>query len=238
MGRSERYALAATLCLSVGACNAIAGLGDFQEVPCEPCADGAANDGNGGSAEDVGPLPEGAADAVVDASLDAPGTIDSPADGLADVVDAGETGSLPQSDAEAGVSIDRRWARWIMPNPDVDGDGGSALPNQASYVAETEGTVTDGITTLVWTRVPLGAATFIAASTACMTPWRVPTRIELVTLLDTSRSPTVNPVFDVGSVTLWTSSVTPDGRSWTIDFGSGAVVPSVGSAVLCVQGGP
>jgi hypothetical protein len=40
----------------------------------------------------------------------------------------------------------------------------------------------------------------------------------------------------VGPATYWSSSVAPDGRSWTVDFGGGFVHPSLNAtAVVCVQ---
>ena len=143
--------------------------------------------------------------------------------------------SLPPSPPEGGPSIDYRWARWIMPNGAEAG-----LPNAASYAFVDAG-VHDGITGLTWGNSQNDSAG------GCIYPWRLPTRIELVSILDTSRSPVlVNPVFtssqasaaqaSVQPTAYWTSSVTPDGRRWTVNFSQGTVAPFTnGAAVICVQ---
>lgn len=96
-----------------------------------------------------------------------------------------------------------------MPNPMSAG-----LPNRASYVDNGNGTVTDQITGLVWQRLASGAKYRQAdAARYCPTQgpqWRLPTRLELVSLVDftvASPGPTINQAFPgtPGEV-FWTSS--------------------------------
>jgi hypothetical protein len=71
----------------------------------------------------------------------------------------------------------------------------------------------------------------------------LPTRIELVSILDTSGAAgsgiLVNAAFStMQPLRFWTSSTTPNGVSWTVDFGAGNVAPSLtASAVICIYVG-
>jgi hypothetical protein len=222
MARFERRAVVVLSLAALAACNAIAGLGEFQDVPAAPDAEAGATDGAGaidedspGASEDSGQ--DGAA--PVDAGLDAPS-----------VPDTGPVDAGPPPDATS--TVDLRWPRWIMPNGAEAG-----LQNPARYVAVGDGGAVDLVTGLTWS-APVSATSLPAARESCPYPTHVPTRIELVSILDTSQSPPlVNPVFTgFPAASLWTSSVTPDGRSWTVDFAGGVVAPSSSgaSSVACV----
>jgi len=225
MARFERLALAAIGCAAVAACNAIAGLGEFQDVPCEPCQEAGGSFDSGPPPDDVVvPVETGAIDASVDADADAT-TVDTGIDAPTD--DVG-----PVVPPDTGTSIDYTWALWVMPN---GADAG--LPTPASYVAGTDGGVHDVWTHLTWGNAQTGVTD---AGAACAYPFRLPTRIELVSILDTSQSPVlVNPAFTtMQAAVYWTSSVTPDGTPWTVDFGGGYVEPSTSAmGVICVQPG-
>jgi predicted small secreted protein len=239
MARSERERLSAVSarrgvrqlafvalgCAALAACNAIAGLGEFQDVPCEPCSEA------GSLAYDSGPPPG-------DVFVPDDGTSDAGPDAAdATVADTGFDAPIiddvgPVIVPDTGVPIDYRWARWTMPNGAEAG-----LPNPASYtpVAGSDGGLFDNVTKLTWG----SAQTAITdAGAACTYPFRLPTRIELVSILDTSQSPVlVNPAFTtMRAAVYWTSSVTPDGTPWTVDFGEGYVEPSTTATdVICVQ---
>ena len=229
MARFERVAVAALGFCAAAACNSIAGLGQFQDVPCEPCDTGLPFDG----AAD-GPIPEGAA------PLEA--AVDTGTDDVADVavdtgIDAADTGPGGFTSSEGGSSVDFRWPLWRMPNGAEAG-----LPNPASYalVPGTDAGEFDNITKLSWGNAQTGISQIATATSACGPPWRLPTRIELVSILDTSRSPVlVNPVFtSIQRFPYWTSSVTPTGTPWTVDFNSGTVAPTgAGEAVICIYVG-
>jgi Protein of unknown function (DUF1566) len=106
------------------------------------------------------------------------------------------------------------WASWVMPNPAQSG-----LPNPASYaVSESGNQVTDQITGLTWQRnVDSGAMPWDAATRycACLTldgdgDWRLPSRIELASLVDwTAVSPSIDSATfpSTTNENFWTSSV-------------------------------
>ena len=83
------------------------------------------------------------------------------------------------------------WAMWTMPNPAATG-----LPNPASYTDLGDGTVHDDVTCLVWQRdVSEGTCTWSEASDySSSSPlagggWRLPTRVELISLIDFTKAP-------------------------------------------------
>jgi hypothetical protein len=229
MARSERVALVVFLLASgaaAAACDSIAGIGDFHEVACEPCEDA-------GLDSSPGPIVDDASDASQDAGIDA--TVDA-ADAAVDTgTDASDDGN-GYTPSEAGPSVDFRWARWIMPNVAITSD--AATP---SYSARSDGGAKDLVTGLQWGNMTTGVTSIASATTACAPPWRLPTRIELVSILDTSQTGAVlaNPQFStLQAVRYWTSSVTPAGRSWVVDFGVGTITASVsGQATFCIYVG-
>lgn len=171
----------------------------------------------------------------------------------ADVVTP-EAGSL-DGGSEGGQGTDPvSWARWQMPNyPGADANVLTDLhPN-------SDGTVTDNKTQLVWQAKALtGSFAFADAQAACAAiktsagPWRLPKRIELVTLLDYSHdAPFVDTsAFTVPALTAWTSSeyrtvddnnkVTVTTKLWTVSFEDGSLKQTDGAVVgpiaLCVKG--
>jgi hypothetical protein len=175
---------------------------------------------------------------------------------------ADDGGPLPDQFVEAGADvvtdapIDVRgadpvsWPKWPMPN--YDGGGAVSLPNQLNYTVLDGNRIQDGVTGLVWRRSVLPAdATQDEAKAACATldpatgPWRLPKRVELITLLDFGRSGIlIDPQFTgVKNVRVWTSS---EGRPfnvspvayWTVSFETGIVdvLPlELVAKVLCVR---
>lgn len=130
------------------------------------------------------------------------------------------------------------WAAWPMPNPAEITDAG--LPNLARYDSSTAGVVKDLVTHLVWQQplatagtcaapCVLSDATAYCASLSLATypagSWRVPTRIELVSLVDSTQSmstvATINAAFLHAPMGYsWTSSFTPQdtGQVYVVDF--------------------
>lgn len=105
------------------------------------------------------------------------------------------------------------WAAWRMPNP-----ASSGLPNPSDYEIDgVNGVVTDKKTGLMWQRnVDVNTYTWSDAKNYCASlvyggynDWRLPSRIELVSLVDFTR---INPALDtnafppVPSSYFWTSS--------------------------------
>jgi hypothetical protein len=238
-------ALVASLAGCALACDALLGLGGYQEVDCiADCGQGAgpeAGDSAADSAMEVSTTPDAsdAADAL-DAS-----------DG-----DAGDTSPTFDGPVD-GPPLTLLWARWRMPNPDAAAapsiDAAPSLPNPMAYDAGADaGTAYDLVTLLTWTRQSFPAATFDAAVAACAAlpgaGWHVPTRIQLVSLIDFTQpvgGATIDPVAfpSTPAAVFWTSSQVPlDAATplyWLVDFSTGLVRPNTAASnVLCVKEGP
>jgi hypothetical protein len=141
---------------------------------------------------------------------------------------------------------DPKWADWPVPNsfasvPLPDG-GVQNLPNHHSYdTTSTAGVVIDNVTHLEWQRVVdttggngTGHYTYAQATVYCANltldnvtgPWRVPTRIELLSIVDTTvTAPTIDATaFPNTPVEFyWTSSLVAGNTSvaWDINFTNG-----------------
>ena len=140
------------------------------------------------------------------------------------------------------------WALWPMPNPPSTG-----LPNPASYDTGTAGVVLDNVTGLMWQRA-IDGKLFTSAdaksycdnlSLAGHGDWRLPSAIELYSLVDFTKS---NPSIDTAAfpntpaVTFWSSSLLAGNSSgaWSVQFNYGFVSYSSGTGtfrVRCVRGG-
>ena len=111
---------------------------------------------------------------------------------------AGGTENACTDATTAGIAApEHRFANWPMPHPP-----GTGFPNPFSYDTSQEGVVLDEVTGLMWMKVvqssqPLShdeAAAYCGAlSTGGYCDWRLPTRIELVSILDHTR---VRPAYD------------------------------------------
>lgn len=153
--------------------------------------------------------------------------------------DAGDSG--PPGKGAAPVS----WARWRMPNYAV-ADAGVAPKLEPGG----QGEVNDTITGLVWrNKVEGNVVSLEQALAACrnLAPagdWRVPKRIELVTLIDYGHE---KPFIDTNAfgadfpaTRVWSSSeVRPftggaEQRYWTVDFNTGGVQPEKGTTAVAV----
>jgi hypothetical protein len=113
-----------------------------------------------------------------------------------------------------------------MPNPPALG-----LPNPENYDASTTGVVVDRVTGLMWqSEAPNEFFTFAAAQQHCaaltfagFNDWRVPSRIELVSILDATRiQPSINAsIFpNTANDGFWTASVAADNPAgaWYVYF--------------------
>jgi hypothetical protein len=167
----------------------------------------------------------------------------------------GAMGDGPTGDAseagcgsDAGSSVDRSWARWPMPNSATDVDGGA--PNPESYTDNGNGTVTDNVTQLMWQQGG-GGASWQDAATACANlllaghcDWRMPTFIELLSLVDYGRSPAAaTSYFPNATGPFWSGTPAGGGSmfAWFINFADGQTNNNVTTLQLgyrCVRGGP
>jgi hypothetical protein len=126
---------------------------------------------------------------------------------------------------------------FIMPNP-----ASAGLPNPASYSANQDGTITDNVTGLVWEGTPASDSYDLDGATAhCAGKaggWRLPTRLELVSLVDFTIAPpgpTINSIFaNTPADSFWSSSVDASGSqgvyAWGVHFGFGYTSSSFSSA--------
>ncbi len=215
--------LASALVIPLGifACNGIIGLDDYERVQCT----GLVCDGGN--------------------RFDGP-SIDAATDGNRS--EGGGQGTDPVS-----------WARWRMPNYVLPDAGSSeVLDNPPDLTGPNGPEITDNTTQLVWrsTVEPVGNNVPLAdARKACgdlsareRAGWRLPKRIELVTLLDYGHAPPFidrSKFADFPRARVWTSSeVRPIDNAlpkfWIVNFDTGEVAQEAASeriaAVLCVKG--
>jgi len=140
------------------------------------------------------------------------------------------------------------WANWPMPN-----SPGTGLPNPESYTTLGNGTVRDNVTCLIWQRAPApGTYTFTQAKAYCAGltlaggGWQLPTRIQLMSIVDPAHSsPAIDSTAFPGTPAqyFWTSSpwfvTTPPLHAWIFNFYEGmesnAALETGTYQVRCVQ---
>ena len=151
-----------------------------------------------------------------------------------------------QATASPGQACLGQFAAWPVSDPGAVGTGSTVLP---SYATDPDaGTVTDQVTNLVWqlqppsggcARAPADAGPDAAAPAECtmaeataycsdlnlggFTDWRIPTKIELESILDCSHAqpPSIANAFLPASASeFWTASTFEDSPSynWTVRF--------------------
>jgi hypothetical protein len=133
-----------------------------------------------------------------------------------------------------------------MPNPPA-----AALPNPFSYTDNGDGTVVDNVTGLVWQKVVSGSAAWAAAPAYCAsltlpapagTTWQVPTRIQLLSIVDYTTGAAVDAPFlasgqPPGGKYTWTATpwvvsqiATKPQDAWMVNFGGGGGLTSNAAA--------
>jgi Protein of unknown function (DUF1566) len=148
---------------------------------------------------------------------------------------------------EGGPMVDRNWAFWPMPNLPS-----SNAPNPQSYDTTNPDFVVDKVTGLTWSGVLQKQFDWDDAQTACpalnyggYADWRLPTAIELGSIVNLSDSPfqsvdtTVFPNSPVDDY--WTSTHWGNNGGWYIDFSDGAPKSQIVTDTMyvrCVRGGP
>jgi hypothetical protein len=133
-----------------------------------------------------------------------------------------------------------------MPNP-----AGLGLPNPMSYAANADGTIIDNVTGLTWEATVDGKEYMqdeaVAHCAAKGPDWRLPSRLELVSLVDYSIAapgPTINAIFkDTPATTFWTASAYYGdvGDDWYVGFDAGYSdygIQNQGGLVRCVRSAP
>lgn len=133
---------------------------------------------------------------------------------------------------------DANWAEWPMPNSPSD----AGTPNQQSYTNNGDGTVTDNVSKLMWQQaVSTTTYSWDDARSYCsgqviggFKDWRVPSLVELVSIMDLSLSPPfINGVFFPSTPSdylYWTNTQSSygDTAGWSIDFGTTYEYPMQG----------
>ncbi len=159
----------------------------------------------------------------------------------------GSAGASPvASCASADDCLGRELANWPMPN-----SGSLPLPNSPKLVVEA-GQVHDQVTGLVWTRDYGELMNFDAARSFCVErgveeglSWRLPTRVELVSILEHTRTPSVDEASFPNTPRdyFWSRSPAPaDGAlRYSVYFGLGETAhgdeATAGAYARCVRAG-
>ena len=219
--------VAMTMAMAMTACRGI--LGIDEDTPLATTGDGATGDGGTPPNADAAGGSEGSPDGGPDSSsADAAG------------FDAGQK------------PVDRRFAVWALPPPH---------PLLSSYDLSAD-TVTDKTTTLVWQRNDATPATqsYGAGKAYCdalvlggQSDWRLPTRVELLTILDYGQTSGYlnNTIFTDGALAgapniAWTDSLSllraklNDRFLVEVYGGHVSISPNdqVSDLIRCVRGGP
>jgi hypothetical protein len=203
--RQRRFAIAAAAIVATPlfiACNSIVGLDEYQKVDCTP----------------------GHCDGGLDA-VSADVAADTNRSDVVVIVDAGGTSPVA-------------WANFKMPNYVPTGADAASVDNKMFYAPATGG-FADGVTGRVWYEaadMQTAPISYADAQKYCAGlkvggTWRLPTRIELVSLLDLTRVPAAAAQFaTMRAQAYWTSSeVRPfgaDRKHWTVSFAGDAVLSS------------
>ena len=132
---------------------------------------------------------------------------------------------------------DPNWNEWPLPNSQVDVTAGA--PNLESYTDNGDGTVTDNVTGLMWQKSVLvtdPTYTWAEAATHCSTlslgghtDWRLPTEMELMSIVDSGQlNPSINGTYfpSTPSAYFWSSSPAADSpsRAWLVYFNYGSTL--------------
>jgi hypothetical protein len=130
-----------------------------------------------------------------------------------------------------------------MPNSNTDVSSGA--PHPESYTVHGDGTVTDNVTGLMWQQGISSVSyqgTASAAYCASLTlgghcDWRVPTRIELASIMDYSQLGG-SATFASNNEHIWTSTPFGTVGYWYVDFDYGFVSYAVSTSLYyarCVR---
>src|SRR5690606_34797912 len=144
--------------------------------------------------------------------------------------------------ASAGTAApELRFANWPMPHPVESG-----LPHPASYDTSQPDVVVDNVTGLMWQREPSESQPYEDAASYCgdlatggFCDWRLPTRIELVSLVDFTReNPAIDPVFlmpESGALLSSSESSTSESQRRVVILVDGSIGGRSDGSALCVR---
>ena len=175
--------------------------------------------------------------------------------------EGGSTGGTPATGLDGGAACpsltgaaDNAYPRWPMPNP-----AAANLPNPFNYTDTGNGTVVDNVTGLVWqktvdkTTQVFAWADAPAYCTGLTLPapagftWHVPTRIQLLSLVDYTTGAAMDGPFlgsgqPPGGMYTWTSTpwvvsqiTTKPQDAWMVNFGGGGGLTSNAAAQTATE---
>jgi hypothetical protein len=219
--------------------------GCFYESSGSMCTNGACSGAPGAAACCTNACTNGATQCVSGSNLE---TCSVAANGCSVFATSScSTGSVCERYAPAACA-DPNWAEWPMPNGPADVAAAGA-PNPESYQDNGDGTVTDNTTGLMWQQaVPAQELSWSVAAGYCPSltlgghnDWRLPTVIELMSLLDygqvtgfgQAQVPLINGIVFPATPAdpYWSSTVVGGSASvaWYVDFGYGVASTSAQS---------
>jgi hypothetical protein len=214
----------------LAACSQDSALGCFFELTSTPCANGACSGAAGLAAcctnacATVG-TQCGSSTSVQTCSVAANGC-------TASSTSTCSTGLVCERYASAAC-VDPTWAEWPMSNGPAEVAAGA--PNSETYTDNRDGTITDSVTGLMWQKaLTTGTFTQLQAVAFCPTlnlaghnDWRLPSRIELVSIVDYGQSdPSIDTTYFPATPTagFWSSSPVAGSPSsaWVVVFSDGS----------------
>jgi hypothetical protein len=223
------------------ACGSSAQPGDSAAVDASassPAGDDGAGNARGGDATSVSQGSSGSSGGSASSS-------GGPNEGGVTTADASTGGDGGGSGCTPPVGLEYSYACWPMPNPASTG-----LPNPSSYTDMGDGTVLDNVTHLVWQKTVTSqqAYTWAAAQTYCSgltlggRAWHLPTRIELLSLVDFTKSPAIDSTAfpnTPGGKYHWTATpwvvsqiASKPQYSWMVNFSDGGLTSNAADRTL------
>jgi Protein of unknown function (DUF1566) len=144
--------------------------------------------------------------------------------------------------AGCGAACTNEWDEWPVPNSPADVSNGA--PNPEAYTINSDQTVTDKVTGLMWQQtVAPGTYSWSQAVAYCSTlmqgnhmDWRLPTENELLSIVDYSvGNDYVHPTIDATTFpntplnTFWSLTPSADSSSsaWNVNFWGGSTTTNI-----------
>jgi hypothetical protein len=180
-------------------------------------------------------------DATADAATDRPAdtVIDVPADTPVDLPPSTGDGGVVGGACGDAACVGSNWAQWPMPNTPADVANGA--PHPAMLINNGDDTVTDAVTGLMWQRTATitlynraeAAARCQRLRTGAHADWRVPSAIELASIINFDRFTS-----SIDTVAFPDSPLDPTGdpRVPNAYFGTTTVIGTAGWIVSFVYG--
>ncbi len=208
---------AAIFSMAAASCLAAAPTGERDSI-----GDGGGSGSSGSSGSAMGDDEGGSGGSGATSGTSSGASTGTTSGSSADDASSGTSSGGGDAGGEGGAvsaSVDVDWAQWPIANSFTD----TTLPRPMSFKDNGNGTVTDQVTGLVWQQTVSGvmmkwssAATYCAGinKTGVTTTWRLPTFIELVSMLDYSDTGTIDvdttyfPNTPTDTTPFWTA--TPD----------------------------